>query len=103
MWLIVLVLVGAVIYFLLQVSKSKGSDGSIIETPFYNVKIMPKSIIFLVNSEHIWKDVDVSVDGDYLLTAKVSKKGMVKVKKNNKIGRLLVNAINGDEVVELRC
>lgn len=33
MWLIVLVLIGVVIYFLLQVSKSKGSDGSIIETP----------------------------------------------------------------------
>ena len=33
MWLIVLVLVGVVIYFLLQVLKSKGPDGSIIETP----------------------------------------------------------------------
>ncbi len=33
MWLIVLVLVGVVIYFLLQASKSKGSDGSIIEKP----------------------------------------------------------------------
>ena len=33
MWLIVLILVGVVIYFLFQVSKSKGSDGSIIETP----------------------------------------------------------------------
>jgi len=33
MWLIVLVLVGIVIYFLFQISKSKGSDGSIIETP----------------------------------------------------------------------
>ena len=33
MWLIVLVLVGVVIYFLLQASKSKGSDGSIVETP----------------------------------------------------------------------
>jgi len=33
MWLIVLVLVGVVIYFLLQVLKSKGSDGSISETP----------------------------------------------------------------------
>jgi hypothetical protein len=32
-WLIVLVLVGVVIYFLVQVSKSKGSGGSIIETP----------------------------------------------------------------------
>jgi putative membrane protein len=33
MWIIVLVLVGVVIYFLFQVSKSKGFDGSIIETP----------------------------------------------------------------------
>jgi putative membrane protein len=33
MWLIVLVLAGVVIYFMLQSSKSKGSDGSIIETP----------------------------------------------------------------------
>ena len=33
MWLIVLVLVGVGIYFLLRVSKSKGSDGPIIETP----------------------------------------------------------------------
>lgn len=33
MWLIVLVLVGVVIYFMLHVSKSKSSGGSIIETP----------------------------------------------------------------------
>ena len=33
MWLIVLVLVCVGIYFLLKVYKSKGSDGSIIETP----------------------------------------------------------------------
>ena len=33
MWLIVLVLVGVVIYFMLQVSKSKGSAGPIIGTP----------------------------------------------------------------------
>jgi len=33
MWLIALVLVGVVVYFLLQVTKSKGSGSSIIETP----------------------------------------------------------------------
>ena len=33
MWLIVLILVPVGIYFLLRVSKSKGSDGPIIETP----------------------------------------------------------------------
>ena len=33
LWFIVVVLVGIAIYFTLQVIKSKGSDGSIIETP----------------------------------------------------------------------
>jgi putative membrane protein len=33
MWLIVLVLAGIGIYFLIRISKSKGSDGSLIETP----------------------------------------------------------------------
>jgi putative membrane protein len=33
MWLILVVLVGVVIYFLLQASKSKGSAGSTTETP----------------------------------------------------------------------
>ena len=33
MWLIVLVLAGIGIYFLIRISKSKGADGSLIETP----------------------------------------------------------------------
>ena len=33
MWLIILVLVGIGVYFLLQVSKSKGTDASKVETP----------------------------------------------------------------------
>jgi putative membrane protein len=33
LWLIVLILVGVGIYFLLRIFKSKGSEGSIIETP----------------------------------------------------------------------
>jgi uncharacterized membrane protein len=37
-WLIVLILVGVGIYFLLRVFKSKGSDGSIIETPSDSLK-----------------------------------------------------------------
>jgi putative membrane protein len=33
MWLIVVVLAGVAIYFMLQASKSKGSDGPAAETP----------------------------------------------------------------------
>ena len=38
MWLIILVLVGVGVYFLLQASKSKGSDVSNIETPLDMLK-----------------------------------------------------------------
>jgi putative membrane protein len=38
MWLIILLLVGIGVYFLLQVSKSKGSDVSNIETPLDMLK-----------------------------------------------------------------
>jgi len=33
MWLILLLLLAVLIYFLVQASKSKGSEGSIVETP----------------------------------------------------------------------
>jgi putative membrane protein len=33
MWLIIPVLIGVVIYFLLQASKAKGPNGSVMETP----------------------------------------------------------------------
>ena len=63
MWLIVLVLVGVVIYFLFQVSKSKGSDGSIIETPLdilkkrYAKPVIP-GIFLLINQINIiyWRE-----------------------------------------------
>ncbi|MCB2147329.1 MAG: SHOCT domain-containing protein [Deltaproteobacteria bacterium] len=38
MWIIVLALVGVIIYFLLQASKSKSPDGSVMETPLEILK-----------------------------------------------------------------
>ena len=42
-----------------------------------------------------------SVIPDYLLTAKVGKKGKVRIRKNNKMGKIIVNAVNSGEKVEL--
>jgi putative membrane protein len=39
MWLIILALVGVAVYFLLQVSKSKGSNRQIIEKPLDILKM----------------------------------------------------------------
>ncbi|MBN2458619.1 Flp pilus assembly complex ATPase component TadA [Candidatus Woesearchaeota archaeon] len=67
----------------------------------YSVKLMSKSIVFIVDPDNINKNVDITVDGDYLMTAKVSKKAMIKVKKNNKIGRFIADAVNTDGTVEI--
>ena len=47
------------------------------------------------------KDVDILLDEDYLLTVKVSKKGIIKINKNNKIGKIIVNSLNMGERLRL--
>lgn len=68
----------------------------------YSTKITKNSIRFIMDTRMQYKDIDISVEGDYLLTAKVGKGGVIKVQKGNKIGRILVDAINAGENVELR-
>ena len=79
-------------------SGSNNEEGEVIE---YNSSIGKKSIIFDTDPKHVGKEVDIVVNGDYLLTAKVSKKARVKVRKDNKIGKIIVDAINIGEEVEL--
>ena len=47
------------------------------------------------------KDVDIYVNDDYLLTAKSGKNAMIKIKKSNKIGRIICDGLNNGERVKL--
>lgn len=67
----------------------------------FNVKIDKKNILFQLGPEYSEKDTAVFVDDDFLLTAKTSKKGMIKISKTNKLGKMLIAAVN-DGDVELR-
>jgi ATPase len=67
----------------------------------YEVQIGKKNITFLLDPGLFNKEVDVLVNEDYLLTAKVGKKGKVRIRKDNKIGRILQNSINAGEEVKL--
>ncbi len=69
----------------------------------YDVQIGKNSIVFFLDEKNKNKDIDILVKGDYLLTAKSSKKAIIKVKKNNKIGRILTQAVNSGEEVRLVC
>ena len=46
--------------------------------------------------------IDVYLNNQFLLNAKVSKKNILKINKRNKIGETLVRAINSGERIELR-
>lgn len=74
------------------------SEGEMIE---YTTKITKKSIVFYVEKKALNRDVDILIGGDYLLTAKVGSGGTIKIKKNNKIGRIISQALTAGEEVSL--
>ncbi len=65
----------------------------------YNVKIANKSIVFELDQKFADKQVNIAVNGDFLVNAMVSKKGIVKIKRTNKIGKIIADAVNtGDKL-----
>jgi len=76
----------------------KKTPGQTIE---FNTEIKKKNIVFYLDMQFKDKDVDIYINDDYLLTAKSGKTGLIKIKKNNKIARILVDAINAGEKIKL--
>lgn len=68
----------------------------------YNVMINRNSIVFDVDSQYTGKDVNIIINGDLLMTAKVGKKSRIKVRKDNRVGKLMVDAVNMGEKIELK-
>jgi ATPase len=77
----------------------EGSAGHILP---YEVSITKRTAQFRLDSKAQFKDVEIYVNGDYLLSAKVGKSGVLKVHRSNKIGRILIDAINTGEEIEIR-
>lgn len=67
----------------------------------FNTEIKKKNIIFYLDMQFKDKNIDIYINDDYLLTAKSGKSGLIKIKKNNKIARILVDAINTNEKIKL--
>ena len=64
-------------------------------------KISKKYVQIFLDGKFKFKDIDIYIGEDYLLSAKAGKTGMIKVHKGNKIGQLLVDAINMGEKVRV--
>ncbi|MCK5282213.1 MAG: Flp pilus assembly complex ATPase component TadA [Nanoarchaeota archaeon] len=81
-------------------SVRKKEDGEKREIE-YRYKIKSNNVAFFLNDEMHDKDVDIYVNDDYLLTAKSGKNAMIKIKKSNKIGRIICDGLNNGERVKL--
>ena len=67
----------------------------------FELIIDKKNIIFNLGSEMENKDADIYVNDELLLTAKTGKTGLIKVKKNNNIGKIILDAKNRGEKIKL--
>ncbi len=67
----------------------------------FRTAITKRSVEFFVDERYKNKDLDIYVEEDYLLTARVGAKSGIKLKKNNKIGRILVDALNRGQEIKL--
>ena len=82
-------------------NESRESDqdaGSIV----FETNIGKKSVEIYLDTDYAGRTVDIIIDGDLLLSASVSKKGIIQIKKDHKIGKILMNAIHNHEKIELR-
>lgn len=66
-----------------------------------NTRINKKNIQFILNEKYNYKEVDIHIGDEYLLTVKVGKTGIVNIQKNNKIGKMIIDAINIGEKIRL--
>jgi len=69
-----------------------------VEIP-YQVGGTSKHLEFLIGDENAGGDVDIFVNKEYVATFAVSKKGVVRIKKSNKLGKAIMAALQQNEKV----
>ena len=67
----------------------------------YQIDQRGNSIILFVDGKYFGRNLDILIGKEYLLTVNVGKKGEIRIKKNNKIGKTILNAMNYGEKVRV--
>ena len=84
-------------------SANQGSSGETKnqeEVP-YELNTKKNSILFDLGIKMQYRDVGVYIGDNLLLTAKAGKTGIIKIKKSNNIGRLIIDAMNRGKKIRL--
>ncbi len=67
----------------------------------FDAEITKKHVMFRVDQIFANKSVNIFIDNDYALTAHIGKDGRVKINKDNKIGKILIDAVNAGDGITL--
>ncbi len=70
------------------------------EIPF-NLEIDKKSIYLRMDIKMQEKDVDVHLGEEFIMTAKAGKTGVIKIKKKNNIGQMILDGVNDGKKIRL--
>lgn len=67
----------------------------------YQKRVSGKNLELILGTHLTGKDVSIYVEDDYLATFNVGKKGLIKIRKANPLGKTLIDAFEHDEKVRL--
>ena len=81
-------------------SKIKGTAKEQKEIPF-ETSYKKNQLLLELGMDMQNKDVDVYVGDEFVLSAKASKTGIIKIRRNNNIGRRLIDALNKHEKLRI--
>ena len=81
-------------------NEAAAPSGKQTEVP-YKLEMDKKSIRLNLDIKMQNKDVDVYFGEEFIMSAKAGKTGVIKVKKNNNIGRVILEGIDKGERVRL--
>lgn len=70
------------------------------EVPF-DINYRGNSIIITLDRKWVNKNVDLLVGGEYLFTVNVGKSGEIRIKKNNKLGKRIEQAVKYNEKISI--
>ena len=80
----------------------KNKNNSEKNTPAnFEPRIDKKNILLQLSHGEAEKEYDIYIGDDYLLSAKSSKKAMIKIGKENKIGRIIAKALQEGESLKV--
>ena len=74
--------------------KAKEKNSSRDKVVEFTIDVKSKNIIFDLGIEQQNKDIDIYAEDDFVLTAKSGSTGMIKIKQDNPIGKILMKAVN---------